>query len=84
MDLVFTDDVVGRSLGDVVVADPTRSDHVARCAGQNRFGVAARPAASRKHRAYSDLFPDDAFRPLAVETYGCLDGPFDDFLWECV
>ena len=26
----------------------------------------------------------DAFRPLAVETYGCLDGSFDNFLRECV
>ena len=68
---------------DVVVADPTRSDHVARCAGPTVLGVTARLAASRKHRAYSDLFPGDAFRPLAVETYGCLDGPFDNFLREC-
>ena len=71
------------SIEDVVVADPTRSDHVARCAVSTGLGVAARLAVSQKHRAHSDLFPGDAFRPLAVETYGCLDGPFDDFLRDC-
>ena len=83
VDLLFTDNAGGRSLGDVVVADPTCSDHIVCCARPSGLGVAARLAASRKHRAYSDLFPGDAFRPLAVETYGCLDGPFDDFLREC-
>ena len=46
VDLLFTDDAGGRSLGDVVVADPTRFDHVARCAGPTGLGVAARLAAS--------------------------------------
>ena len=82
MDLLFNDDAGCRFLGDVVVADPTRSDHVARCAGSTVLGVAAHHAASQKHCAYSDLFPGDSFRPLAVETYGCLDGSFDDFLRE--
>ena len=83
MDLLFTDDAEGCSLGDVVVADPTRFDHVAHCAGLTGLGVAARLAASQKYRTYIYLFRGDAFRPLAVETYGCLDGPFDDFLREC-
>ena len=38
---------------------------------------------SRKHRAYSNLCRGDAFRPLAVETYGCLNGPFNDIFREC-
>ena len=83
MDFLFIDDAGGRSLGDVVVADPTCSDHVARCVRPTGLGVAACLAASQKHRAYFDLFRGDAFRPLVMETYYCLDDPFDDFLREC-
>ena len=83
MDHLFTDDALGRSLGDVVIAHLTLSNHVARYAGPTKLGVTVRFAASRKSSAYSDLFLGDAFRLLAMETYGCLDGTFDDFLQEC-
>ena len=82
MDLVGADPQGGpRVLADVVVADPTRSTAVAVTAVER--GHAARVAAQIKAGKYADHFPDDTFIPLAVETYGCLDSAFDEFLGTC-
>ena len=42
VDLLFTDDAGGRSLGGVVVAEPTRSDRVGRRGTSRRFSKAPR------------------------------------------
>ena len=82
MDLVGADPGGGpRVLADVVVADPTRSTAVAVTAVER--GHAARVAAQMKEGKYADHSPDDTFIPLAVETYGCLDSSFDEFLGTC-
>jgi hypothetical protein len=68
-------------LADVVVADPTRSTAVMVTAVER--GHAARLAAKMKVGKYGNHYPDDTFVPLAVETYGCLDSAFDEFLGTC-
>jgi hypothetical protein len=68
-------------LADVVVADPTRSTAVMVTAVER--GHAARLAAEMNVGRYGDLFPDDTFVPLAIETYGSFDSAFDGFLGTC-
>ncbi|GAQ92921.1 hypothetical protein KFL_012040010 [Klebsormidium nitens] len=46
-------------------------------------GRAARDAPQAKAVKYGDHPADDTFIPLAVETYGCLDSSFDEFLGTC-
>jgi hypothetical protein len=82
MDIVAADPRGGsRVLADVVVAVPTRSTAVMVTAVER--GHAARLSTEMKVGKYGDHFPDDTFVPLAVETYGCLDSAFDEFLGTC-
>ena len=82
MDLVGADPRGGsRILADVTVADPLRDGMLPEAAVER--GRAARDAAQAKAVKYGDHPADDTFIPLAVETYGCLDSAFDEFLGTC-
>lgn len=82
MDLFGADPRGGsRILADVVVADPTRSTAIL-VTPVTRVH-AARLGAQVKVGKYGGHFPDDTFIPLAVETFGCLDRQFDEFLSAC-
>lgn len=82
MDLVGADPRGGsRVLADVTVADPLREGLLPAAAVER--GRAAREAALAKEVKYGDHPADDTFIPLAVETYGCLDSSFDEFLGTC-
>jgi hypothetical protein len=82
MDLVGADPRGGpRVLADVTVADPLREGLIPEAAVER--GRAAREAAQAKAVKYGDHPADDTFIPLAVETFGCLDSSFDEFLGTC-
>ena len=70
-----------RVLADVTVADPLREGLIPEAAVER--GRAAREAAQAKAVKYGDHPADDTFIPLAVETFGCLDSSFDEFLGTC-
>jgi hypothetical protein len=80
MDLVGADPWGGpRVLADVgTVADPLREGLIPEAAVER--GRATREAAQAKAVKYGDHPSNDTFIPLAVETFGCLDSSFDEFL----
>jgi hypothetical protein len=82
MDLVGADPRGGpRGLADVIVADLLREGLIPEAAVER--GRAAREAAQAKAVKYGDHPADDTFIFLAVETFGCLDSSFDEFLGTC-
>jgi hypothetical protein len=82
MDLVGADPRGGpRVLANVTVADPLREGLIPEAAIER--GRAARGAAQAKAVKYGDHPANDTFIPLAVQTFGCLDSSFDEFLGTC-
>ena len=81
VDIVISDAVVGHTLVDIVVADPTRRDLVERAARQDL--VAATNAERRKEAHYRDRAARTKFVSFALETYGALFDRSDRFLVEC-
>ena len=70
VDLVISEPARGHTLLDIVIADPTRVDLVARAAVASEH--AASEAARQKERRYTGRPQGDTFIPIAIETYGAL------------
>ena len=66
VDIVISDAAVGRTLVDIVVADPTRRDLVERAARHDL--VAPINAKRRKETHYRDRAAETKFVPFAFET----------------
>jgi hypothetical protein len=81
VDIVISDAVVGHTLVDIVIADPTRCDLVERAA--ERGLVAASDAERKKEAHYRDRAQGSVFVPFALETYGALSEKSDGFLKDC-
>ena len=81
MDIVISDATARHTLIDIVIADSTRGDFVARAAQMNL--VAATEAEKCKERRYRDRTSGTKFVPFALETYGDLSARSDRLLVEC-
>ena len=81
MDLVISEPTRGHTLVDVVIADPTRVDLVARATVVLEH--AASKVARQQERHYSGRPRGDTFIPIAIETYGALLSQTDEFLRDC-
>ena len=81
VDIVISDAAVGRTLVDIVVANPTHRDLVELAARHDL--VAATDVEQRKETHYRDRAAGTKFVPFALETYGALYDRSDRFLVEC-
>ena len=81
VDLVISEPTRGHTLLDVVRADPTRVDLVARAIVITKH--AASKAARLEERHFSGRLRGDTFVPIAIETYGALLSQTYEFLRDC-
>ena len=81
MDLVISEHARGHTLLDVVIADPTRVDLIARATFVHEH--AAWEVARQKERHYSGRPRGDTFIHIAIETYSALLPQTYEFLRDC-
>ena len=70
VNLVISEPPRNHTLLDVVIADPTRVDPVARAPGVPKHAASKTTRPEERH--YSGRPQGDTFIPIAIETYGAL------------
>jgi hypothetical protein len=80
INIVFTKDGI-RTLIDIVIVDPTRTDLLPR--SYITQGFVASNVAQAKEKSYRNWYPTDQFLPLTIEVFGYWHKHVDVFLHNC-